>query len=48
MTLFGKPLMADDTQIIVFPSSIPCPRDNAQESADGNRRPDDSHSARSG
>jgi hypothetical protein len=23
MTLFGKPLMADDTEIIVFPSSIP-------------------------
>jgi hypothetical protein len=23
LTLFGKPLMADDTEIIVFPSSIP-------------------------
>jgi len=23
VTLFGKPLMADDTEIMVFPSSIP-------------------------
>jgi len=44
LTLFGKPLMADDTEIMVFRSSIPWPRDWAHESGDGNRGPDDSHS----
>jgi hypothetical protein len=43
LTLFGKPVMTDDTEITVFQSSISGPRQKGHESGDGNCDPHDRH-----
>lgn len=45
LAVFGPPVMTDDTEITIFSSRMPGPRQKGDEPGNGNCDPDDSHFA---